>query len=94
MNSGNHLAQLEIDIHSHIGLFMNMSFDAVVKWVERRQGPDSILATTSSGGIGTQSRPLCPYRTFAVYIGSGSTDDAANFVARATTANTPDAPSA
>ena len=26
-----------------------------------------------------RTRPLCPYPAFAVYKGSGSTDDAANF---------------
>jgi tannase/feruloyl esterase len=55
-------------------------FDAVVNWVEHGQAPDTILATKTSGGVVTQSRPLCPYPKFAVYTGSGSTDDAANFV--------------
>ena len=55
-------------------------FDAVVNWVEHGQAPDTILATKTSGGVVTQSRPLCPYPKFAVYTGSGSTDDASNFV--------------
>ena len=31
----------------------------------------------------TQTRPLCPYPSVAKYIGSGSTDDANNFVCAA-----------
>ena len=54
-------------------------FNAVVNWVEHGQAPDTILASKPITG-GTQTRPLCPYPTFAVYTGSGSTDDAANFV--------------
>jgi hypothetical protein len=58
-------------------------FDAVVNWVEKRQAPDRILATKATAGIVTSSRPLCPYPAFARYTGTGSTDDAANFVCRA-----------
>jgi hypothetical protein len=54
-------------------------FDAVVDWVENGAAPDAILASKPSGG-GNQTRPLCPYPTFARWTGSGSTDDAANFV--------------
>jgi hypothetical protein len=57
-------------------------FDAVVNWVEKGQAPERILATKSSGGTVTQSRPLCPYPGFARWTGNGSTDDAANFVCR------------
>ena len=55
-------------------------FDAVVNWVENGDAPDRILAAKISGGVVTQTRPLCPYPTFARWTGSGSTDDAANFV--------------
>jgi hypothetical protein len=54
-------------------------FGALVSWVERGVAPDQILATTAAGGAVTRSRPLCPYPQTAVYNGSGSTDDAANF---------------
>jgi hypothetical protein len=54
-------------------------FGAVVRWVENGQAPDTILASKPITG-GTQTRPLCPYPKFALYTGSGSTDDAANFV--------------
>ena len=49
-------------------------FDALVNWVENGVAPAQIL-----GRIGTRTRPLCPYPQTAVYNGSGSTDDAANF---------------
>jgi len=46
----------------------------LVNWVENGVAPESILQQT-----GTRSRPLCPYPQKAIYKGSGSTDDAANF---------------
>jgi hypothetical protein len=55
-------------------------FEAVVDWVEKGKAPERILATRTSGGVVTQSRPLCPYPGFARWTGTGSTDDAANFV--------------
>ena len=54
-------------------------FGALVDWVENGNAPETILATTTSGGVVTRSRPLCPYPQTAIYNGSGSTDDAANF---------------
>jgi hypothetical protein len=54
-------------------------FDAVVNWVEKKQAPDTILARKSLADGGTRTRPLCPYPAVAVWKGSGSTDDAANF---------------
>jgi len=41
--------------------------------------PKTITATVSASGTVKQSRPLCPYPQTAIYNGSGSTDDAANF---------------
>jgi hypothetical protein len=55
-------------------------FDAVVNWVEDGQAPDRIVAAKTSGGVVTQTRPLCAYPQFARWTGAGSTDDAANFV--------------
>jgi tannase/feruloyl esterase len=49
-------------------------FDTMVNWVEKGVAPDSIHA--SGGG---RTRPLCAYPQTAIYNGSGSTDDAANF---------------
>jgi hypothetical protein len=54
-------------------------FGAVVNWVENGVAPDTILASRVVSGV-TQTRPLCPYPAFAQYTGSGSTNDAANFV--------------
>jgi hypothetical protein len=54
-------------------------FDALVNWVENKVPPRSIHSTITSGGVVTRSRPLCPYPQTAIYNGSGSTDDAANF---------------
>jgi hypothetical protein len=54
-------------------------FDALVNWVEHGTAPDRILAQNTSAGVVTRTRPLCPYPKTAIYDGSGSTDDAANF---------------
>jgi hypothetical protein len=54
-------------------------FDALVNWVENGVAPKMILAQTTSGGVVTRTRPLCPYPQTAVYKGSGSTDSATNF---------------
>jgi hypothetical protein len=54
-------------------------FDALVNWVENKVPPQTILAQNTANGVVTRTRPLCPYPQTAVYNGSGSTDDAANF---------------
>jgi hypothetical protein len=54
-------------------------FGALVGWVENGVAPAQILATTTTGGVVTRSRPLCPYPQTAIYNGSGSTDAAASF---------------
>jgi hypothetical protein len=53
-------------------------FGALVDWVENGVAPEQILAQVTVGGV-TRTRPLCPYPQTAIYNGSGSTDDAANF---------------
>jgi feruloyl esterase len=58
-------------------------FDAVAaleQWVERGQAPQRIIAARMKNGIADRTRPLCPYPQSAKYKGSGSTDEAANFV--------------
>jgi feruloyl esterase len=50
------------------------------QWVEKGTAPDRILATHSINGKVDRSRPLCPYPQIAKYKGTGSTDDASNFV--------------
>jgi Tannase and feruloyl esterase len=55
-------------------------FEALVRWVERGDDPDTLDAIrTDANGNVVRSRPLCPYPLVARYKGSGSTDDARNF---------------
>jgi hypothetical protein len=54
-------------------------FGALVNWVENGVAPEQILAQNTSGGVVTRTRPLCPYPQTAIYNGTGSQDDAANF---------------
>jgi feruloyl esterase len=53
---------------------------ALERWVEQRQPPDQIPASHSTNGRVDRTRPLCPFPRVAVYKGSGSTDESANFV--------------
>ena len=55
---------------------------ALEAWVEEGRAPDSIVASRERDGAVDRTRPLCPYPQRAVYTGSGSTDDAENFVCR------------
>ena len=56
---------------------------ALEQWVEHGHAPDRIVASHSSTGLVDRTRPLCPYPQVAVYLGTGSTDEAANFVCTA-----------
>lgn len=59
------------------------AFASVVAWVERGAAPDRILATArASSPWPGRTRPLCPYPSQARYQGTGSIEDAANFVCR------------
>ena len=49
---------------------------ALDRWVEQGVGPERIVASRTNPA---RTRPLCPYPLKAVYKGSGSTDEAANF---------------
>ncbi len=58
-------------------------FDALTpleQWRENGKAPTSILATHSTNGKVDRTRPLCPYPQVAKYKGSGSIDQAENFV--------------
>jgi feruloyl esterase len=55
---------------------------ALEQWVEQGKAPDSIIASHAANGRVDRTRPLCPYPQVAEYKGSGSTDDAANFVCK------------
>jgi feruloyl esterase len=62
------------------------SIDALtpmLDWVEQRTPPDRLVATQTQGGSVVRTRPIFPYPLVARYDGTGSTDDAANFVAAA-----------
>ena len=69
--------------------------DALVKWVEQGQAPDTVVAsvrgTGNAGGANAElpagwstarGRPLCAYPKVARYKGSGSIEDAASFECR------------
>jgi feruloyl esterase len=58
-------------------------FDAVVRWVEEGKAPDTLRAVRRGQTGATRSRPLCQFPLVAKYTGTGSTDDAANFVCAA-----------
>jgi feruloyl esterase len=58
------------------------SFDKVgiiEQWVEKGAAPDKIIASHHTNAVEDMTRPLCPYPQVARWIGSGSTNDAANF---------------
>ncbi len=55
---------------------------ALEQWVEHGKAPDMITASNSKNGKVVRTRPLCPYPQVASYKGSGSTDEAANFVCK------------
>ena len=55
---------------------------ALERWVEKSQAPDSIPASRVVDGRADRTRPLCSYPQVASYKGSGSTDEASNFVCR------------
>lgn len=61
-------------------------FAALEEWVEHGKAPETIIATKYANDNPSQpvlrTRPLCRYPQRAAYKGSGSTDDAANFVCR------------
>jgi hypothetical protein len=56
---------------------------ALVNWVEKGSAPDRIVAKAGPRSPWPgRTRPLCPYPGVARYVGSGSIEDAANFVCR------------
>jgi feruloyl esterase len=52
------------------------------QWVTGGKPPARITASRVREGRTDRTRPLCPWPQLAAYTGSGSTDDAANFVCR------------
>jgi feruloyl esterase len=60
-------------------------FDAVgalENWVEQGVAPERIVASHLTHGAVDRTRPLCAYPRVPVYLGRGSTDQAANFACR------------
>jgi feruloyl esterase len=55
----------------------------IEQWVEMGRAPGQIIASHVKDGKTERTRPLCPYPQVAQYKGSGSTDEAANFVCKA-----------
>jgi Tannase and feruloyl esterase len=55
---------------------------AIDGWVESGTAPERIVAQKGTGANVTRTRPLCAYPQHAVYVGTGSTDQAENFVCR------------
>jgi feruloyl esterase len=49
-------------------------------WVEKAAAPTRVIASHITSGVVERTRPLCVYPNVAVYTGTGSTDNAANFV--------------
>jgi Tannase and feruloyl esterase len=55
---------------------------AIERWVETGRAPEQIVASHVKDGVTDRTRPLCPYPQVAQYKGTGSTDEAANFVCK------------
>jgi hypothetical protein len=53
--------------------------EALLAWVEEGRAPETLTASRQAAGV-TRTRPLCQYPLVARYRGTGSTDEAANFV--------------
>jgi len=54
----------------------------LAQWREHGDAPQEIIASQLADGKIIRTRPLCPYPQVAEYKGSGSTDQAENFVCR------------
>ncbi|MHB8901951.1 MAG: tannase/feruloyl esterase family alpha/beta hydrolase [Thermoguttaceae bacterium] len=66
---------------SFLPALRSTGIDSIIRWVEEGQPPDQLLAELrDKDGKVVRTRPLFPYPQVAKYKGSGSTDDATNFV--------------
>jgi len=54
-------------------------FTPLASWVEDGIAPEGLIGSHIENGEVVRTRPLYPYPGVAVYTGSGSIDDAANF---------------
>ena len=57
--------------------------DPLDEWVEKGRAPQRVIASHVANGKTERTRPLCPYPMEAQWKGTGSTDEAANFVCAA-----------
>jgi len=57
-------------------------YSVIDDWVENGKAPERIVASKQVQGKTTRTRPLCAYPMHAVYKGTGSIDDEANFVCK------------
>ena len=55
---------------------------ALEQWREQGKAPAEIVASQLADGKVDRTRPLCPFPQIAQYKGSGSIDEAGNFVCR------------
>ena len=55
---------------------------ATLPGVEKGKAPDQIMASRVKDGVVDRTRPLCPYPQAATYKGTGSINEAANFVCK------------
>lgn len=62
------------------GDYLTNGLGSLVNWVETGEAPDQIIALNPFIPPPGMTRPLCPYPEVARYSGSGSTNDAANFL--------------
>jgi feruloyl esterase len=51
-------------------------------WFEKGQAPTQLLASHRTNGVVDRTRPICAYPQVASYKGTGSVDDATNFVCK------------
>ena len=56
------------------------ALSALEQWSEHDKAPDELAGSHVTGGQVDRTRPICAYPMEAKYKGSGSTDDASNFV--------------
>jgi hypothetical protein len=64
--------------------------DAIIRWVEEGKAPEMLTGELrDTSGKVTRTRPFFPYPQVAKYKGSGSTDEAANFVPHTPTPQEP-----
>jgi Tannase and feruloyl esterase len=68
--------------HGGVGTDRFDAMTALIDWVERGEPPAMLMAARVDHGRVARTRPLCPYPQVARYLGSGSTDQAANFACR------------